>query len=194
VAMKGLVEGLGLMWPSQFQKLSSNPRRWGIKTLPIPSPGGAQPALCMPVSNLSPWVDSLVSSRVSPEIRENIRRFREEDLPRLLAETAPCEIETSPGEISVPFYGQRLSLLDVDGEPFVAMKEIVEGMGLDWAGQHEKLVENKDRWGIRFNRIPPSKSSTSSHEDTVSKKTPWTTPSAISTTQPSPRPSGECTA
>jgi len=95
-------------------------------------------------------------ARVSPAIRENIRRFREEDLPRLISETAPCEVEEAPpGEISVPSYGWRLSLLDVDGEPYVAIEGIVEGLGIGWSGQHEKLVKNKDRWGIRFKRMSP---------------------------------------
>ena len=56
--------------------------------------------------------------------------------------------------LEVPFYGNNLVLVDVDGEPYVAMKPIVEGMGLGWSGQHEKLNLNKDRWGIRVNRIP----------------------------------------
>lgn len=41
--------------------------------------------------------------------------------------------------LEVPFYGNNLVLVDVDGEPYVAMKPIVEGMGLAWKPQYLKL-------------------------------------------------------
>ena len=43
--------------------------------------------------------------------------------------------------IPVPFYDDTLVLADHAGQPFVAMKPIVENMGLDWKGQHVKLAE-----------------------------------------------------
>lgn len=59
-----------------------------------------------------------------------------------------------PDLISVPFRDATLYLADVDGTPFTPMKPIVEGMGLSWQGQHEKLSQNKDRWGIRVILTP----------------------------------------
>lgn len=44
----------------------------------------------------------------------------------------------------VPFYEDTMVLVDHDGQPFVAMKAIVENMGLDWKGQQVKLA---DRFG-----------------------------------------------
>lgn len=43
--------------------------------------------------------------------------------------------------ISVAFYGNPLTLIDFMDEPYVAMKPIVEGMGLTWQSQHEKLKQ-----------------------------------------------------
>lgn len=43
--------------------------------------------------------------------------------------------------IPVPFYQDTLVLVDHEGQPFVAMKPIVENMGLFWTGQHAKLTE-----------------------------------------------------
>jgi hypothetical protein len=43
--------------------------------------------------------------------------------------------------IPVPFYEDTLVLVNSDNEPVVAMKPIVENMGLDWKGQHVKLSE-----------------------------------------------------
>ncbi|MBB1078118.1 phage antirepressor N-terminal domain-containing protein [Rhodoferax sp. 4810] len=45
--------------------------------------------------------------------------------------------------IPVPFRATTLFLIDVDGTPYVPMKPVVEGMGLDWAGQFTKLKENQ---------------------------------------------------
>lgn len=44
----------------------------------------------------------------------------------------------------VPFYEDTMVLVDHDGQPFVAMKPIVENMGLDWKGQHVKLTSRFD--------------------------------------------------
>ncbi|KPA87278.1 P22 AR-like protein [Pseudomonas asplenii] len=43
----------------------------------------------------------------------------------------------------IPFRQAKLLLVDQDGEPFVPMKPIVEGMGLAWQTQHRKLVEGR---------------------------------------------------
>ena len=41
----------------------------------------------------------------------------------------------------VPFYGDTLVLVNEEGTPFVAMRAIVENMGLAWQVQHRKLTE-----------------------------------------------------
>jgi len=43
--------------------------------------------------------------------------------------------------IPVSFHGDTLVLAEQDGEPFVAMKPVVDNMGLDWKSQHTKLSE-----------------------------------------------------
>lgn len=44
--------------------------------------------------------------------------------------------------LSVPFHGDTLQVIDFNGEPYVPMKPIVEGMGLDWSTQLRKLNSN----------------------------------------------------
>ncbi|NBM79628.1 hypothetical protein GWI76_10220 [Proteus sp. G2659] len=41
--------------------------------------------------------------------------------------------------INVPFHGNNLCIVTHDGEPYVPMKPIVEGMGLDWKSQFSKI-------------------------------------------------------
>jgi hypothetical protein len=43
--------------------------------------------------------------------------------------------------MNVPFYGDMLVLFNDDKNPMVAMRPIVENMGLDWKSQHEKISE-----------------------------------------------------
>ncbi|EHL5742720.1 hypothetical protein KEB67_005058, partial [Escherichia coli] len=43
--------------------------------------------------------------------------------------------------ITVPFHGDSLYVVNHNGEPYVPMKPIVEGMGLAWAPQFTKLKQ-----------------------------------------------------
>lgn len=50
----------------------------------------------------------------------------------------------------VDFHGQTLFLVDHNDQPFTPMKPIVEGMGLDWAGQFTKLKDKSERFSIEM--------------------------------------------
>ncbi|MHB0763179.1 phage antirepressor N-terminal domain-containing protein [Stutzerimonas sp. NM35] len=56
--------------------------------------------------------------------------------------------------ITVPFHGASLYLVDHQGQPYVPMKPVVEGIGLDWGGQHKRITNNSDRWGVVLMEIP----------------------------------------
>lgn len=56
--------------------------------------------------------------------------------------------------IPVPFRGATLYVVSHEGQPFVPMKPIVEGMGLTWATQTVKLNSNKARWGVSIIETP----------------------------------------
>lgn len=47
----------------------------------------------------------------------------------------------------IPFRSAKLLLIERDGQPFIPMKPVVEGMGLDWKTQYRKLQ------GSRFNSV-----------------------------------------
>ena len=49
----------------------------------------------------------------------------------------------SPDLLPVPFRNVTLFLVDLDGFPYVPMRPVVEGMGLDWKSQHVKLTQNQ---------------------------------------------------
>jgi len=55
---------------------------------------------------------------------------------------------TVPAPITLSFYEDELVMIEHNGEPHVAMKPIVEAIGLDWKSQHRKLT-NDPRWNYR---------------------------------------------
>lgn len=56
-------------------------------------------------------------------------------------------IATQISTINVPFHGQSLATIFHEGQPFVAMRPIVENIGIDWAGQTVKLKKQKEKFG-----------------------------------------------
>lgn len=43
--------------------------------------------------------------------------------------------------INVPFYGNNLYVVNYNGQPYIPMRPIVEGIGVDWTGQLNKLKQ-----------------------------------------------------
>lgn len=58
-------------------------------------------------------------------------------------------IATQITTINVPFHGQSVATIFHDGQPFVAMRPIVENIGIDWSGQMAKLKNQRDKFGCR---------------------------------------------
>jgi hypothetical protein len=52
--------------------------------------------------------------------------------------------------VTVPFHGDDILTLDVDGTPYVILKPVLEGLGLDYWSQVEKL--RKRSWAAPSNR------------------------------------------
>lgn len=76
--MKPISEGMGLSWQGQHAKLSSNSKRWGIKEILIPSVGGNQEAICLPLRKLPGWLMSIHPNKVKAEIREKVVAYQNE--------------------------------------------------------------------------------------------------------------------
>ena len=48
--------------------------------------------------------------------------------------------------LTAQFLGKEVTLVDNNGVAYVAMREIVEGIGLDWKVQHRKLVAQSTKF------------------------------------------------
>ena len=77
VPMKPVVEGMGLTWQSQFEKLKQRFSK-GITEIVIPSNGGEQSMLCLALRKLAGWLHTISPNKVKPEIRDKVIRYQEE--------------------------------------------------------------------------------------------------------------------
>lgn len=76
--MRPIVEGMGLAWAGQHQKLTANKERWGIMKIMTPSASGNQEAVCMPVRKLPAYLGSISPNKVRPELRDKITLYQAE--------------------------------------------------------------------------------------------------------------------
>jgi len=77
--MKPIITGMGLTWHGQHAKIKANSRRWGVLELRIPSAGGLQDMLCMPLRKLPGWLSGIEAGKVkSEEARAKVREYQEE--------------------------------------------------------------------------------------------------------------------
>ncbi|AGQ37903.1 TPA: phage antirepressor N-terminal domain-containing protein [Mannheimia haemolytica] len=79
VPMKQVAENIGLVWHAQFERLQRNEvLSQGIRVIRIPSNGGEQEAVCLPLHYLNGWLFGVNPSRVNPEIKEKLIRYQTE--------------------------------------------------------------------------------------------------------------------
>lgn len=77
VPMKPIVEGMGLTWQSQFEKLKQRFSK-GITEIVIPSKGGEQSMICLTLRKLAGWLHTISPNKVKPEIRDKVIKYQEE--------------------------------------------------------------------------------------------------------------------
>lgn len=78
VAMKPVVEGMGLDWATQFTKLKAHPvLSQGIGEFPIPSAGGLQMATALPLNRIHFWLATIQPNKVPDvETRQRVILFQ----------------------------------------------------------------------------------------------------------------------
>ena len=77
--MKALVTSMGLNWSGQFEKVKENESRWGIRNIRIPSDGGVQEAVGLPLRKLPGWMATLEPKKMkSPEAAARVVVYQNE--------------------------------------------------------------------------------------------------------------------
>ncbi|GBC63631.1 hypothetical protein DENIS_4629 [Desulfonema ishimotonii] len=77
VAMKPIVEDMGLDWSRQRKKISTS-SRYGHMAIPLQTPGGIQEMLCIPLRKLNGWLFSVNPNKVRQAIRKKVELYQEE--------------------------------------------------------------------------------------------------------------------
>ncbi|EIC83969.1 phage antirepressor N-terminal domain-containing protein [Serratia sp. M24T3] len=78
VAMKPVVENIGLNWKGQYIKLINQMDKFGCGDISIPTNGGLQRMLCIPLKKLNGWLFSINPAKVRDDIRDRLIRYQEE--------------------------------------------------------------------------------------------------------------------
>lgn len=78
VSAKEIVEAIGLDWGGQYTKLNHNRERWGIEKISIPSEGGKQITIGLPLRKLPGWLMTIQPNKVPNELRAKIIHYQTE--------------------------------------------------------------------------------------------------------------------
>ncbi|WP_171893808.1 phage antirepressor N-terminal domain-containing protein [Serratia marcescens] len=78
VAMKPIVENIGINWKGQHVKLVNQMDKFGCGDISIPTKGGVQKMLCIPLRKLNGWLFSINPAKVRADIRDKLIAYQEE--------------------------------------------------------------------------------------------------------------------
>ena len=79
VAMREIVEGIGLSWGTQSIKLNENSKKFNcfhIET--VGADGKNRQMLCMPIKKLNGWLFSINPNKVRADLKQRLEEYQEE--------------------------------------------------------------------------------------------------------------------
>ncbi|MFY1028184.1 phage antirepressor N-terminal domain-containing protein [Actinobacillus seminis] len=77
-AVRPIVEAMGLDWGGQQQKLSKSGNKFGCRDISMPTNGGLQKMICMPIKKLNGWLFSINPEKVRSDLKEKVICYQEE--------------------------------------------------------------------------------------------------------------------
>ena len=78
-AMKPICENIGLCWDGQRQRIQRDEvLSEGAVIITVPSNGGDQQMICLPIEYINGWLFSIDIKRCKPEIRETLIMYKKE--------------------------------------------------------------------------------------------------------------------
>lgn len=102
VAMKPICENIGLSWSGQKDRIRRNEvLAQGRRMIRLPSNGGEQEVLCLPLGMLNGWLFGIEINRVKPEIRETLKLYQMECYDVLYKHFLPAVAEAHPNTINI---------------------------------------------------------------------------------------------
>jgi len=102
IAMKPVCENIGLDWEAQRQRIKRHHvLSKGAFMIKVPSKGGEQQYLCLPISMINGWLFGIDTNRVKPEIRQKLEQYQLECFDVLYNHFMPKVAQQYPNTISV---------------------------------------------------------------------------------------------
>ena len=79
VAMREIVEGIGLDWKVQHRKLTSHYQKFSCGHITTTGKDGKKyEMLCMPIKKLNGWLFSINPNKVRADLKERLEKYQEE--------------------------------------------------------------------------------------------------------------------
>lgn len=78
VPIRPICDALGVDRKSQQRRLNAEPGRWGGVIMTLPSAGGEQETLCLPLARVFGWLATISPTRVRPEARDRLIAYQHE--------------------------------------------------------------------------------------------------------------------
>ena len=133
VAMKPIVDGIGLNWGTQYRKITET-ARYCHMTIPLKTAGGVQEMLCIPMKKLNGWLFSINPEKVKYEIKKIVELYQEECFIALY------DYWHKGTAVNPRFLKQEASLVSIVNEYKVAL-EIAHASG--FSGNQAVLSTNR---------------------------------------------------
>ena len=149
VAMKPICENIGLDWDAQRKRIRRNlVLNKGAVIMDVPSEGGDQETLCLPLSKLNGWLFGVDANRVREEIKPRLIQYQEECFDVLFRHFMPQPAEGRPFNPAINY--DRISPAQAQ-----ELKELVQAVvdtgkqkhGETWARLHRKFRVNSSPTG-----------------------------------------------
>lgn len=132
VAMKSIVENIGLDWASQYRRIKNHAvLAQGVVMMTIPSKGGDQQFLSLPLGMLNGWLFGIEINRVKPEIRETLYLYQLECYDVLYNHFLPEVAAVHPNTIDIEQQHDIKSLVN----------EVSRKSGIHYQGIYTRLYE-----------------------------------------------------
>ncbi|VXD08634.1 hypothetical protein YERSI8AC_70063 [Enterobacterales bacterium 8AC] len=136
VPMKPIVEGMGMTWQRQCKKLKGRFSSQ-LKELTIQPTDDDQPTpfLCLSLSNLADWMQTIYPKKVKPEIRETVIQYQE----------GCCDIlneHWSKGQATNPHKAKKITVGKITPNQQEAIKQLVIARAMVLKEDHQTKTIN----------------------------------------------------
>lgn len=76
--MRPIVEGMGMAWQSQLEKIKQRFSSTVTEIVMVAADGKSRTMICLALRKLAAWLNTISPKKVKPEIRERVIRYQEE--------------------------------------------------------------------------------------------------------------------